>query len=180
MSSFKSNVARGAASLLGSDLTLINLLTQGLVDWEGLNLDVEHPQDSMRYAATVVEGQVTTHANALQLQASGLDSSVNAWVEDCQVLFDKNVALVCEVEVLKQTVEQMDGELGVLLAQVEALEWVNPLEYLSVKDLLRLGAEGDIMEMDTTAASNLALCPDFSALVDRPEPLDTATPLFLQ
>ncbi|KAF9642323.1 hypothetical protein BDM02DRAFT_3193493, partial [Thelephora ganbajun] len=92
MSSFKSNVARGAMAPLGSDLSLTDLLTIGLVDWEGANSEDEHPFDSMRFAATVterllsclevMEGQVTSLMNALQLQASGLDMAVNVQVED--------------------------------------------------------------------------------------------------
>ncbi|KAF9648383.1 hypothetical protein BDM02DRAFT_3187144 [Thelephora ganbajun] len=161
MSSFKSNVARGAAAPMGSDLTLMDLLTIGLVDWEGANFESERPLDSMRFAATVteqllsrlevVEGQVASHVNALQLQALGLDSSINSWVDDHWVLLSKNAALECEVEMLRQTVERLDGEFGVLLAWVKALEWTAPSEYLSVEDLLRLG-EGTVAEMEEDVA----------------------------
>ncbi|KAF9642390.1 hypothetical protein BDM02DRAFT_3193361 [Thelephora ganbajun] len=188
MSSFKSNIVRGAALLLGSDLTLTDLLTVGLVDWEGLNSDNKCLLDSMHFAATVTErlltclevvkGLVTTHANALQLQMLGLDASVSAWVEDHWVLLAKNVALECEVEVLKQTVVQLDGEFGVLLVQVEVLEWTNPSEYLLVEDLLRLGTEGEVNPMELSEAMEVGLCSDFSTLVDRPDPIDTTAPLF--
>ncbi|KAF9644341.1 hypothetical protein BDM02DRAFT_3190723 [Thelephora ganbajun] len=103
MASFKSHIARGAAVPLGSDLTLGNPLTIGLVDWEGANLGTGDMQDGMRYAAMVaerllsqiesVEGQVTTQANVLQLQVSGLDSLLNARSEDHHFLLVKNATL---------------------------------------------------------------------------------------
>ncbi|KAF9643315.1 hypothetical protein BDM02DRAFT_3191857 [Thelephora ganbajun] len=174
MSSFKSNVARGAAAPLGSDITLTDLLMVGLVDWEGANLEDERPRDSMHFAATVaerllsrlevIEGQISSHANALQLQSLGLDGSINARVEDRRILLAKNAALDREVGELKDTVAQLEGEFGVLLAHVEALEWVTPSEYLLVEDLLRVGAEGGIEEMDEDVASSLGLRPDFGPL----------------
>ncbi|KAF9642861.1 hypothetical protein BDM02DRAFT_3230625 [Thelephora ganbajun] len=179
---------RGAAAPMRSDLTLMDLLTVGLVDWEGANFEAERPKDSMRFAATVaerlltrlevLEGQVTSHSNALQLQSSGLDSSINARVEDRHVLLTKNAALEREVEELKGKVTRLDGEFGVLLARVEALEWVTPSEYLSVEDLLRAGGEGGVVPMDSDEAAALGLCPDFQDLVDRPDPVDISAPLF--
>ncbi|KAF9642374.1 hypothetical protein BDM02DRAFT_3193385 [Thelephora ganbajun] len=138
MALFKSNIEHGAAALMGSNLTLTDLLTIGLVDWEGANFESGRPLDSIRFATTVAERlltqlEVTAHANALQLQASGLDTSLNA----------RNSALEREVEELKDKVNQLDGEFGVLLACVEALEWVTPSEYLSVEDLLRTGGGGE-------------------------------------
>ncbi|KAF9643322.1 hypothetical protein BDM02DRAFT_3132511 [Thelephora ganbajun] len=173
---------------MGSDMTLMDLLTVGLVDWEGANSEAERPLDSMRFAATVaerlltrlevLEGTVTSHSNALQLQSSGLDSSINARVEDCRVLLAKNAALEREVEGLKGQVARLDGEFGVLLARVEALEWVTPSEYLSVEDLLRAGDGGEVASMDSGEAAELGLRSDFQALVDRPDPLDLSAPLF--
>ncbi|KAF9643316.1 hypothetical protein BDM02DRAFT_3132512 [Thelephora ganbajun] len=187
MSSFKSNVVWGAAAPMGSDLTLTDLLTIGLVDWEGANFEAEHPLDSMRFAATVaprlltclevIEGQVTAHTNALQLQASGLDASLNVRVDDHRTLLAKNSALEHEVEELKHKVNQLDGEFGVLLACVKALEWVTPSEYLSVEDLLRLGT-GEVQEMEVEVASKMGLQLDFGPLVDRPDPVDILEPLF--
>ncbi|KAF9641906.1 hypothetical protein BDM02DRAFT_3133479, partial [Thelephora ganbajun] len=101
----------------------------------------------------------------------------NQQVEDCRSLLEKNAALEREVEVLKQTVMRLDGEFGVLLARMEALEWVEPSEYLSVDNLLDLGV-GGVQEMDADEAGALGLRPDFGALVDRPDPLDTSAPLF--
>ncbi|KAF9642578.1 hypothetical protein BDM02DRAFT_3192999 [Thelephora ganbajun] len=188
MSSFKSNVMRGAAAPMGSDLTLMDLLTVGLVDWEGANFAAERPLDSMRFAAAVgerlltrlevLEGTVTSHSNALQLQSSGLDSSINARVEDRRVLLAKNAALEREVEGLKGQVARLEGEFGVLLARVEALEWVTPSEYLSVEDLLRAGGGGEVESMDSGEAAELGLRSDFQALIDRPDPLDISAPLF--
>ncbi|KAF9643285.1 hypothetical protein BDM02DRAFT_3132536 [Thelephora ganbajun] len=86
-------------------------------------------------------------------------------------LLAKNVALECEVEGL-------DGEFGVLLACIEALEWVAPSEYLSVEDLLRMGGEGEVASMETNEAVALGLRPDFQDLVDRLDPIDTTAPLF--
>ncbi|KAF9642905.1 hypothetical protein BDM02DRAFT_3192478 [Thelephora ganbajun] len=162
----------------------------GLVDWEGLNSGEECPKESMCYAATVaerlltclevMEGQVTTQANALQLQVSRLDALLNWRSEDCRFLLCRNAALEREVEELKQMVTRMDGEFGVLLAQVEALEWTAPSEYLSVEDLLRVGGEGGVASMDLDEAAMLGLCPDFQDLVDRLDPVDTTAPLFPQ
>ncbi|KAF9650824.1 hypothetical protein BDM02DRAFT_3127360 [Thelephora ganbajun] len=157
---------------MGSDLTLTDLLTVGLVDWEGANFEAERPLDSMHFATTV-----TTHTNALQLQSLGLDASINTRVEDCQTLLAKNVALEREVEVLKRMVMRLDGEFSVLLAWVEALEWVAPLEYLSMEDLLGLGT-GEVQEMEAEVASEMGLRPDFGPLVDRPNPVDISDPLF--
>ncbi|KAF9643325.1 hypothetical protein BDM02DRAFT_3191814 [Thelephora ganbajun] len=111
MLSFKSNIVRGVAAPMGSDLTLMDLLTVGLVNWEGANLETKCPLDSMRFTATVAErllshlevmegqvnfialanalvdvAQVASHTNALQLQALGLDMSVNTRVEDRQIV----------------------------------------------------------------------------------------------
>ncbi|KAF9642675.1 hypothetical protein BDM02DRAFT_3234267 [Thelephora ganbajun] len=142
----------------------------------------------MRFAATVaerlltrlevLEGKVTLHSNALQLQSSGLDSSINARVEDRRVLLAKNAALERDVEELKGQVARLDGEFGVLLARVEALEWVTPSEYLSVEDLLRAGGGGEVESMDSGEAAELGLRPDFQDLVDQPDPVDTSAPLF--
>ncbi|KAF9646416.1 hypothetical protein BDM02DRAFT_3188829 [Thelephora ganbajun] len=188
MSSFKSNVVRGVAAPMGSDLTLTDLLSIGLVNWEGANLGVDCAQDGMCYATTVterllsrleiVEGQVTTQANALQLQVSGLDSLLNQRSKDHCFLLAQAATLEQEVEVLMQTVAQLEGEFGILLARVEALEWTTPSAYLSVEDLFCQGAGGEVEEMDSDAAWELGLHPDFSALVDRPDPVDTSAPLF--
>ncbi|KAF9642546.1 hypothetical protein BDM02DRAFT_3193038 [Thelephora ganbajun] len=188
MSSFKSNVARGATAPMGTDLTLMDLLTVGLVDWEGANLENDRPKDSMRFAATVaerllsrlegVEGVVTTQANTLQLQVSGLDSLLNQRSEDRRFLLARNAALEREVEELKQMVARMDGEFSVLLARVEVLEWTAPSEYLSVEDLLREGSGGEVASMDSDEAVALGLRPNFQGLVDRPDPIDTSAPLF--
>ncbi|KAF9642231.1 hypothetical protein BDM02DRAFT_3193640 [Thelephora ganbajun] len=99
----------------------------------------------------VLEGQVTTQANALQLQVSGLDSLLTRRSEDRQFLLSWNAALEREVEELKQLVTRLEGEFGVLLARVEALEWVTPSEYLSVENLLASGVD-DIQEMDAEVA----------------------------
>ncbi|KAF9643064.1 hypothetical protein BDM02DRAFT_3192262 [Thelephora ganbajun] len=125
-----------------------------------------------------MEGRVTTQANALQLQVSGLDALLNQWSEDCRFLLCRNATLEREVEELKQMVMWLDGEFGVLLARVEALEWTAPLEYLSVEDLLRIGGEGEVAAMDSDEAAGLGLRPDFQDLVDRPDPVDITTPLF--
>ncbi|KAF9641843.1 hypothetical protein BDM02DRAFT_3194443 [Thelephora ganbajun] len=188
MSSFKSNVARGAASPMGSDMTLMDLLTIGLVDWEGANSEEERPRDSMRFAATVaerllsrlevLEGGVSTQANFLQLQASGLDSMLNTQSENRRFLLGKNAALEREVEGLKNQVARLEGEFGVLLARVEALEWVTPSEYLSVEDLLRVGGGGEVEPLDSDEAAALGLRADFQALVDKPDPVDLSAPLF--
>ncbi|KAF9651313.1 hypothetical protein BDM02DRAFT_3184576 [Thelephora ganbajun] len=164
MASFKSNVQRGAVAPMGADLTLTDLLTLGLINWDGPNADEECPCDSMCFAAAVgerlltclevLEAQVHTQENALQLQVLG------------------NAALEQEAEVLKQKVAQLEGEFSVLLAWVEVLEWTSPLEYLSVEDLLRLDAEGEVSEMSSSEALELGLCQDFGALVDRPDPKD--------
>ncbi|KAF9643231.1 hypothetical protein BDM02DRAFT_3191996 [Thelephora ganbajun] len=87
---------------------------------------------------------VTTQANALQLQASGLDTLANQRSEDRHSLLDKNAALEQEVEELKQTVMRLDGEFSVLLARVESLEWTAPSEYLSVDNL---GLRSDFREL---------------------------------
>ncbi|KAF9642462.1 hypothetical protein BDM02DRAFT_3193185 [Thelephora ganbajun] len=79
---------------------------------------------------------------------------------------------------LKETVARLEGELGVFLARVEALEWTAPSEYLSVEDLLRAGGEGGVVPMDSDEAAALGLRPDFQALVDRPDPVDISAPLF--
>ncbi|KAF9642379.1 hypothetical protein BDM02DRAFT_3193376 [Thelephora ganbajun] len=128
MASYKSNVARGAASLLGSDVTLTDLLTRS---------------------------------------------------EDRQFLLGRNAALEREVEELKQMVARLDGEFGILLARVEALEWTAPSEYLSVEDLLWVGSEGEVASLDSGEAAMLGLRSDFQDLVDRPDPVDTTAPLFL-
>ncbi|KAF9642973.1 hypothetical protein BDM02DRAFT_3192381 [Thelephora ganbajun] len=125
-----------------------------------------------------MEGQVATQANALQLQVSGLDALLNHRSEDHCFLLGKNAALEREVEELKQMVMRMDGEYGVLLARVEALEWTAPSEYLSVEDLLRIGGEGEVAPMSSDEAAQLGLRPDFQELVDKPDPVDTTTPLF--
>ncbi|KAF9647385.1 hypothetical protein BDM02DRAFT_3248424 [Thelephora ganbajun] len=98
-----------------------------------------------------------------QVELSGLCQSH-------QILLAKNAALDREVGELKDTVAWLEGEFGVLLARVEALEWVTPSKYLSVEDLLRVGAEGGIEEMDEGVASSLGLQPDFRPLVDQLEP----------
>ncbi|KAF9641874.1 hypothetical protein BDM02DRAFT_3133504 [Thelephora ganbajun] len=67
---------------------------------------------------------------------------------------------------------------SVLLARVEALEWVTPSEYLSVEDLLRAGGGGEVESMDSDEAAALGLRADFQALVDRPDPVDLSAPLF--
>ncbi|KAF9641941.1 hypothetical protein BDM02DRAFT_3133451 [Thelephora ganbajun] len=178
MSSFKSNVAQGVAAPMGSDLTLTDLLTIGLVDWEGANFESKRPLDKrLLTRLKVIEGQVTTHTNALQLQSSGLDASINTQVEDRRTLLAKNAALEHEVEELKQTVTWLDGEFGVLLARVEVLEWVALSEYLSVEDLLGLGT-GGVQEMEAEVASKMGLWPDFGPLVDRPNTVDLSEPLF--
>ncbi|KAF9642351.1 hypothetical protein BDM02DRAFT_3193420 [Thelephora ganbajun] len=166
----------------------MDLLTVGLVDWEGANFEADRPLDSMCFAATVaerlltrlevIEGQVIAHTNALQLQASGLDASLNTRVDDRRNLLAKNSALEREVEELKEKVNRLDGEFGVLLARVEALEWVTPSEYLSVEDLLRAGGGGEVVPMDLNEAAALGLRPDFQDLVDRLDPVDTSAPLF--
>ncbi|KAF9649995.1 hypothetical protein BDM02DRAFT_3227113 [Thelephora ganbajun] len=168
-------------------MTLMDLLTVGLVDWEGANPEEERPRDSMRFAATVaerlltrlevVEGLISTQANSLQLQASGLDTMLNTRSEDRRTLLGKNAALDREVGELKETVARLEGEFGVLLARVEALEWTAPSEYLSVDNLLDLGV-GGVQEMEADEASALGLRTDFGALVDQPEPVDTSAPLF--
>ncbi|KAF9643145.1 hypothetical protein BDM02DRAFT_3192131 [Thelephora ganbajun] len=124
-----------------------------------------------------MEGQVASHTNSLQLQASGLDSSLNARVEDHHVLLAKNAALEHKVEMLHQTVGRLDGELGVLLARVEALEWVALSEYLSMEDLLGLGTR-EVQAMESDVAVEMGLWPDFGPLVDRPDPVDISEPLF--
>ncbi|KAF9642391.1 hypothetical protein BDM02DRAFT_3193363, partial [Thelephora ganbajun] len=126
----------------------------------------------------VVEGLVSTQANSLQLQASGLDTVLTNRSEDHRLLLRKNADLDCEVGELKEVVTRLEGELGVLLAHVEALEWTAPSEYLSVEDLLRMGGEGGIAPMDSDEAAALGLRPDFQDLVDRPDPVDTTAPLF--
>ncbi|KAF9641815.1 hypothetical protein BDM02DRAFT_3194510 [Thelephora ganbajun] len=173
MSSFKSNVARGAAAPIGTDLTLTDLLMVGLVDWEGANQEEDRPKDSMRFAATV-----STQANSLQLQASGLDTMLNHRSEDHRLLLGKNADLDREVGELKEVVTRLEGELGVLLARMEALEWAPSSEYLSVEDLLRLGGDGGVVSMDSGEVAALGLRPDFQDLVDRPDPVDTTAPLF--
>ncbi|KAF9642865.1 hypothetical protein BDM02DRAFT_3132811 [Thelephora ganbajun] len=188
MSSLKSNVARGATAPMGTDLTLTDLLTVGLVDWEGANHEDIRPQDSMRFAATVaerllsrlevVEGLVSTQANSLQLQASGLDTVLTNRSEDRRLLLRKNADLDREVGELKDEVARLTGEFGVLLARIEALEWVTPSEYLSVEDLLRMGGDGGVALMDSDEAAALGLRPDFQDLVDRPDPVDISAPLF--
>ncbi|KAF9648725.1 hypothetical protein BDM02DRAFT_3128825 [Thelephora ganbajun] len=159
---------------MGTDLTLTDLLTVGLVDWEGANQEDDRPKDSMRFAATVaerllsrlevVEGLVSTQANSLQLQASGLDTVLTNWSEDRRFLLCKNADLDREVGDLKEVVTRLEGELGVLLARVEALEWTAPSEYLSVEDLLRMGSEGGVAPMDSDEAAALGLRPDFQDL----------------
>ncbi|KAF9641957.1 hypothetical protein BDM02DRAFT_3194184 [Thelephora ganbajun] len=79
---------------------------------------------------------------------------------------------------LKEVVTRLEGEFGVLLARVEALEWVTPSEYLSVEDLLRMGDKGGVVPMDSDEAAALGLRPDFQDLVDRPDPVDISAPLF--
>ncbi|KAF9641854.1 hypothetical protein BDM02DRAFT_3194416 [Thelephora ganbajun] len=125
-----------------------------------------------------MEGLVTTQANALQLQVSGLDTLLNQRSEDRRLLLGRNAALEREVEELKQMVVRLDGEFGVLLARVEALEWVAPSEYLLVEDLLRVGGEGEVASMDSDEAAILGLRSDFQDQVDRPDPVDTTAPLF--
>ncbi|KAF9643126.1 hypothetical protein BDM02DRAFT_3192175 [Thelephora ganbajun] len=169
-------------------MTLMDLLTVGLVDWEGANLEEEQPRDSMRFATTVaeqllsrleiMEGLVSTQANSLQLQASGLDSMLNIRSKDHRLLLARNEALEREVKGLKQTVESLNGEFGMLLARVEALEWTAPSEYLSVEDLLREGGGGEVEPMDSGEAAELGLRADFRDLVDRPDPVDISAPLF--
>ncbi|KAF9641945.1 hypothetical protein BDM02DRAFT_3194209 [Thelephora ganbajun] len=90
----------------------------------------------------------------------------------------KNAALEREVEGLKGQVARLEGEFGVLLARVEALEWVIPSEYLSVEDLLRAGGGGEVESMDSGEAAELGLRSDFQALVDRLDPVDISAPLF--
>ncbi|KAF9647528.1 hypothetical protein BDM02DRAFT_3187867 [Thelephora ganbajun] len=70
-------------------------------------------------------------------------------------------ALEREVEELKDRVTRLDGEFGVLLARIEALEWTAPSEYLSVEDLLWMGGEGGVEPMDSVEAAALGLRPDF-------------------
>ncbi|KAF9644797.1 hypothetical protein BDM02DRAFT_3131544 [Thelephora ganbajun] len=80
-----------------------------------------------------------------------MDTLLNRRSEDRQFLLSKNAALEREVEELKQTVAQLEGEFGVLLARLEALEWVTPSEYLSVENLLASGVD-DVQEMDAEVA----------------------------
>ncbi|KAF9642722.1 hypothetical protein BDM02DRAFT_3192789 [Thelephora ganbajun] len=142
----------------------------------------------MRFAATVaerllsrlevLEGGVSAQANSLQLQASGLDAMLNAQSENRRFLLGKNAALEREVEGLKQRLESLSGEFGVLQARVEALEWVSPSEYLSAEDLLRMGGGGEVAPLDSDEAAALGLRADFQDLVDRPDPVDLSAPLF--
>ncbi|KAF9645008.1 hypothetical protein BDM02DRAFT_3207848 [Thelephora ganbajun] len=154
-------------------MSLLNLITMGLVDWEGANSKEECSQDSMHFAAAV-----TTHANMLQLQVSGLDSLLNKQSEDCQFLLERNAALEREVTELKQGMGQLEGEFGVLLARVESLEWVSPSEYLSTDSLLWQGAKGVVVDMSPDTVLEAGLCQDFGLLVDRPDLIDTSAPLF--
>ncbi|KAF9642723.1 hypothetical protein BDM02DRAFT_3192790 [Thelephora ganbajun] len=98
--------------------------------------------------------------------------------EDRRTLLGKNAALDREVRELKETVARLEGEMGVLLARVEALEWTAPSEYLSVEDLLRMGGDGGVASMDSDEAAELGLRSDFQDLVDRPDPVDISAPLF--
>ncbi|KAF9642268.1 hypothetical protein BDM02DRAFT_3133202 [Thelephora ganbajun] len=70
----------------------------------------------------------------------------------------KNAALEREVEELKGEVTRLDGEFGVLLARVEALE---------------VGGGGEVEPLDSDEAAELGLRPDFQDLVVQPDPVDT-------
>ncbi|KAF9642965.1 hypothetical protein BDM02DRAFT_3229694 [Thelephora ganbajun] len=125
-----------------------------------------------------MEGRVTTQANTLQLQVSGLDALLNQRSKDRHFLLCRNATLEREVEELKQMVTWLDGEFGVLLARVEALEWTAPSEYLLVEDLLRIGGKGEVAAMDSDEAAGLGLRPNFQDLVDRLDPVNITAPLF--
>ncbi|KAF9643596.1 hypothetical protein BDM02DRAFT_3191413 [Thelephora ganbajun] len=120
--------------------------------------EAEHTRNNhLKADLNALKGEVSTQANALQLQ---------------------NAALEQEVECLKQMVARLEGEFGVLLAQVEALEWTAPSEYLSVDDLLRMGAEGEVESMESSEVVEVGLCSNFKDLVDQPDSFDTTDPLF--
>ncbi|KAF9642742.1 hypothetical protein BDM02DRAFT_3192761 [Thelephora ganbajun] len=81
----------------------------------------------------------------------------------------KNAVLEREVEGLKQRLEFLSGEFGVLQARVEALEWVSPSEYLSAEDLLRMGGGGEVEPLESDEAAALGLRADFQDLVVQPD-----------
>ncbi|KAF9642854.1 hypothetical protein BDM02DRAFT_3192584 [Thelephora ganbajun] len=168
MVSFKSHIQCQASAPLGLDLTLANLLTIGLINWDGVNTNINVPCNSMQLAASIgerlltclesAEAQVWTLENTLQLQVSGMDALLNQHSEDHHFLLGQNAALKHEVEGLKQGMAALEGEFSVLVAWMEGLEWLSSSKYLSMDELLCIGTGEELLPLSLEEALVLGSC----------------------